>query len=113
MFSTGVNPMPPEASKLYLEQRALLLTAISRQLEAQRVAFEKSEKVADTAPLPDVRSWTPRCRVLIRGAGLDVITNSTCLGLLYRHEQSAIAADLASRTAATLSIKDDLDDRVL
>jgi len=113
MFSTGVNPMPPEASKLYLEQRALLLTAISRQLEAQRVAFEKSEKVADTAPLPDVRSWTPRCRVLIRGAGLDVITNSACLGLLYRHEQSAIAADLASRTAATLSIKDDLDDRVL
>lgn len=113
MFSTGCGQMPTGAAELYLEQRARLLSLISQQLGAQRIAVETPGVVIETAPLPDVRSWTPRCRILIRKAGLDVIQNSTCLGLLYRHEQSAIAADLASRTAATLSLADDLEDRVL
>lgn len=113
MFSTGGDQMPPGAAELYHDHRNRLLLSISRQLHAQRVAFETSGPVADTDPLPDVRSWTPRCRVLIRSAGLDVITNSACLGLLYRHEQSAVAADLAMRTASTLSLEDDLADRVL
>ncbi len=113
MFSTGGDQMPPGAAELYHDHRNRLLLSISRQLHAQRAAFEKSGVVADTGPLPDVRSWTPRCRVLIRSAGLDVATNSACLGLLYRHEQSAIAADLAMQTASTLSLEDDLDDRIL
>jgi len=113
MFSTGGDRMPPEAADLYRDHRSRLLLSISRQLHAQRIAIEKPGTVVDTAPLPDARSWTPQCRVLIRGAGLDVMTNSACLGLLYRHEQSAIAADLASRTAAGIPWKDHLADRIL
>jgi len=113
MFSTGGDRMPAGAVDLYRDHRNRLLLSISRQLHAQRIAIETSGTVADTEPLPDARSWTPQCRVLIRSAGLDVITNSACLGLLYRHEQSAIAADLAARTASTLSLEDDLADRIL
>ncbi len=113
MFSTGPVDLPPEALAIYVEERKLLLASIADQLRVQRNAVEKQAAIPRGTEIRDVRTWTTRCRMMIRQAKGEVLRTIAALGLLYRHEQAALSAAAASRMASQLHPADDFSDHIL
>jgi hypothetical protein len=110
MASAGSGILPARADALYREQRSRLLASIAKQLHLQRHAVEAGERMEIPVLGEDVRSWTSECRQQIRAAKSAIAKTSEDLGLLYRSEQSATAADESARIASTLSLATDFAD---
>jgi uncharacterized membrane protein YccC len=112
--SSGPAMRPPEAESLYRLKRRDLLGAVGGLLRAQRAAVDASAPVAvvpdDDLSGPSQRGWTSECRRLIRAEKSDVPKTLADIGLLYRCEQTALAAAESSRIAGSLDFANDFSD---
>jgi uncharacterized membrane protein YccC len=113
MFSTGPIKIPEQAATSYREQRANLLAAIAAQILDQQQAIEQRKDFPAAVPLPAARDWTTACRTRIRKSGGDVHQTIVALGILYRHEQSALSASAAAALASDCRCADFFSDTIL
>ena len=112
MSSLGQIPeaLPEALVAEYQAVTAKLSEGIRGLLTRQREALELAEPPLQVVLEKNIQEWTARCRLQIKEAKIPVPQTIAALGLLYRHEQSAEAANESSRLASSLHYADDFSD---
>ena len=115
MSSLGQIPelLPAEFVSEYLDVTSKLSEEIRSLLARQREAVESAMPPPESVLERNIHDWTARCRLRIKDANIPASQTIAAHGLLYRHEQSADAANESSRLAATLHYSDDFADSSL
>ena len=112
MSSLGQIPeaLPKELVAEYQEITGKLSEDIRCLLARQREAVAAARPPAETVLERNIQDWTARCRQRIKEAKIPVPQTIAALGFLYRHEQSAAAANESSRLAASIDYAGDFAD---
>jgi len=111
MFSAGA-PKPP-AWQEFRSQDHGLFAQIAESLAVQRGRVVAPGIHAKDLPPITFREWTIACRNRLRGQMPDAPSTIAALGVLYRHEQSAVTANDAAGLARSIDFEEAFSDPVL